>query len=923
MKFETCRGRHLAALLLSVCFSGNAFAQTAGDPTDPKTWRTPEFEAQYGLHEIGADYAYAMGVDGSGIKIGVVDSGINADHPEFLGQIAGGYDFVENTSSLTDPRGHGSAVASIIAGKRDGVGMHGIAPGAQIVSARLLDADGAFYDDGPIISNAWSYLLDNNVRIINNSWGYSDIDGNVTLYSADDLLGFDPDLVAAAKSAVARDALVVFITHNAGMSQPNIQAGLPYLFPELERGWIAVTGYYYDGVANQCGVAKNWCLAAPAAEIRTVDANGGYMDEWGTSMAAPFVSGAAALVWQKFPYMTADQVRQVLLGTAIDVGDPGVDAVYGYGFLDAAGAVGGPGKFDWGDFNVTFDGVQSSWFNDIAGAGGLIKSGDGVLMMFGDSTYAGKTRIDGGILALAGSITSDTLVTSDGTLSGDGVIYGNVDNRGIIYGGWGGEGGTLTIDGDYHQSADASMRVKIGAAEGTSRVDVSGTAVLEGGKVDAFFNPVSPYRGDTRYVILSSGGLSGMFAPVVQEDYAFLDLTLGYDASNAYLNVLRNATAFSDVGATKNQKAVGEGAESLGGFALSSTGATDPSASIYDLIMGLNAQAARSVFDSFSGEIHSSVKSALIDESRSTRDVIWTRLRAASGSATPAMPVLAYGTDGVVPASVDGLSSSVWGQAYGSWGHLAGSGAAKTDRSSGGLFIGADGDVGTNWRAGFAGGYGSSSLDAKDRASSASVDSYTIAAYAGTEFDALSFRFGAAHTWHEVETDRLTALGASSADYSARTAQVFGEIGYAIKQDVAVLEPFANLAYVNLSTDGIRESGAAGLFSHDADDDNVSSTLGMRVRTDLPAGDKTNLTIRGMLGWQHAFGDTTPETAFNFSGGSAFDIEGAPIARDAAVIEAGLDFSMGKAITLGISYSGQMASDAQTHGFRGDMAWKF
>lgn len=97
----------------------------------------------------------------------------------------------------------------------------------------------------------------------------------------------------------------------------------------------------------------------------------------------------------------------------------------------------------------------------------------------------------------------------------------------------------------------------------------------------------------------------------------------------------------------------------------------------------------------------------------------------------------------------------------------------------------------------------------------------------------------------------------------------------------------------------------------------------MRVRTDLPAGDKTNLTIRGMLGWQHAFGDTTPETAFNFSGGSAFDIEGAPIARDAAVIEAGLDFSMGKAITLGISYSGQMASDAQTHGFRGDMAWKF
>ncbi|MDX7495607.1 hypothetical protein, partial [Providencia stuartii] len=71
---------------LSVCFCGTAFAQTAGDPTDPETWRTPEYKAQFWLDYIYANYAYAMGVDGSGVKVGVIDSGLARDHPEFAGR---------------------------------------------------------------------------------------------------------------------------------------------------------------------------------------------------------------------------------------------------------------------------------------------------------------------------------------------------------------------------------------------------------------------------------------------------------------------------------------------------------------------------------------------------------------------------------------------------------------------------------------------------------------------------------------------------------------------------------------------------------------------------------------------------------------------------------------------------------------------
>lgn len=919
---KTCRKRHLAVLLLSACFSGGAIAQEAGDPTDPATWRTPEFNAQWGLGYIYADYAYAMGVDGSGVKVGVIDSGFAKNHPEFAGRFEEGITVNPDRpwDIDLDSHSHGSAVAAVIAANRDGKGMHGVAPGATIVSVNAQSTDEG-YEDGYInfqsaIDGIYA-LVSRDVHIINNSYG----SGVAVTYDPQIILAEYELEIAAYRHAVANDTLMIWAIGNQSREQPSIEPGMPYLVPELERGWLAVAGAGYI-YGNHCGVAKNWCLAAPADWIETVSGNGGYQSLDGTSFAAPHVAGAAALVKQMFPYMTMDQVRQVLLGTSIDIGDPGIDEVYGYGSLDAGAAVLGPGKFDWGNFNVSFDSGQSDWFNDITGAGGLVKSGDGVLAMYGDSTYSGQTHIDGGILALRGSITSDTFVSADGTLSGDGTIYGNVDNQGTVFGGWGGAGGTLTIDGNYHQSADASIRVKIGAKEGTSRIDVSGTAVLDGGTVDAYFDPVI-YRGNATYTILSSAGLSGAFAPDVLEDYAFLDLSLGYDATNAYLNVMRNGTAFSDVGKTGNQKAVGDGIESLGGLALSGpVGSTDPSVLIYDLIISLNEEAARSAFDSLSGEIHSSVKSALIDESRFTRDVISARLRSAAGSVTPTMPVLAYGPDGTVPAEAD-ASSSVWGQAYGSWGHMEGSGTARTSRSSGGLFIGADGDVGANWRAGFAAGYGSSSIDVDGRASSADVDSYTVAAYAGTRSGALAFRFGAAHTWHEVETDRLTAFGASAADYSARTAQAFGEVGYQIELDRVAFEPFANLAYVHLHTDGIGEDGSARLKSQSGNDDNLFTTLGLRVQGDIPAGDKSRLTAHGMLGWQHAFGDVSPETELAFTGGTPFSIEGVPMARDAVVAEAGLDFSLAKAITLGVSYTGQMSSSVQAHGLRGDFIWAF
>lgn len=160
-------------------------------------------------------------------------------------------------------------------------------------------------------------------------------------------------------------------------------------------------------------------------------------------------------------------------------------------------------------------------------------------------------------------------------------------------------------------------------------------------------------------------------------------------------------------------------------------------------------------------------------------------------------------------------------------------------------------------------------------------------------------------------------------DYNAGTAQVFGELGYGMRAGNVGFEPFANLAYVNLHTDGFTEKGgAAALSSAGATTDATFSTLGLRASTTFDLGD-VSTTARGTLGWKHAFGDVTPLATMAFAGGAPFTIAGVPITRDAAVVEAGLDLAIAPGATLGVSYDGQFASGLSDQSVRANFNWKF
>ncbi len=267
------------------------------------------------------------------------------------------------------------------------------------------------------------------------------------------------------------------------------------------------------------------------------------------------------------------------------------------------------------------------------------------------------------------------------------------------------------------------------------------------------------------------------------------------------------------------------------------------------------------------------------------------------------------------------------GQVFGAWGRIDSDGnAARLDTSTGGFFMGADVPLG-DWRMGLMAGHSHANFDAKDRSSSGDSDNFHLGLYGGTQWGALGFRFGAAYTRHDIGTSRAVAIpgltDSLTGGYDADTFQAFGEFGYRIEAGGSRFEPFAGLAHVNLDADGLHEGGGVAALTGDGGTTETTfSTLGLRASTAFDLDD-TVLTAKGMVGWRRAFGDIVPLSTMRFDGGDAFSIAGVPIARNAAVIEAGLDLAIAPTATLGISYGGQFGSGVADQSFRASFNVKF
>ena len=554
----------------------------------------------------------------------------------------------------------------------------------------------------------------------------------------------------------------------------------------------------------------------------------------------------------------------------------------------------------------------------LSGNGTVRQIGSGFTSLSGDSSsFTGTTRVENGVLSVNGKLGGTVTVMGGGQLQGSGTVS-NVAVAGTIAPG--NSIGTLNV-GNVTFQAGSIYQVEVNASGQSDRIVATGTATLNGGSVQVLAGQGS-YQANTTYTILTAaGGRTGTFAGVTS-NLAFLAPSLSYDPDNVYLTLTRNTVSFPSIGGTFNQRQAGAGVESLG--------QGNP---IWNAVVQMDAPTAQAAFNQLSGEVHASAKTALYEDSRLVRDGALSRLRQAFGGS-----VVAPSTAQV--ASVDDACSgetcqadptigiAAWAQGFGSWGYTSSDGnAAGLSRSTGGVLVGVDAAVFEVARLGLFGGYSHTNFNVADRQSSGGSDNVHLGAYGGAQWGPIGIRAGLVYTWHNLSTSRSVAFPGFAdslrATYGAGTFQVFGEAGYRVEVGQAAFEPFANIAYMSLSTKGFSETGGAAALTSTGLTNNVTATtLGLRAGSAFVIAGLAG-QARGTVGWQHAFTDTTPWANLQLAGGTPFTAAGVPIARDAALLELGIDLQLSERASVGLGYTGQFAAGSQDQSVRGNFTFKF
>ncbi|HEB7534439.1 TPA: S8 family serine peptidase [Campylobacter coli] len=602
---------------------------------------------------INVSKAHDQGITGQGIIVGVIDSPINQNHPNFKDKILDqSLGKINNKTYTPDFNSdvHGSHVAGIIGAKRNNTYPYGVAYDAKIYG---LQATGANVGRASLVpANAYEYFKDKDVKIINNSWGSAifPVVGMKQLgWYSSTLKEQKPNYIintASSKNITKeliqlskeKQVLMVFASHNQGISSPDLEAVLPYYDESLKawlsvgsldsskinkdpKGKLVVQAQGLSDFGNAFVGAENFSLVAPGSNINSINASYRVKDSIfgsidrkpyrilsGTSMAAPMVSGAAALVSQKFPFLNGKQIADVLLSTAnknyqapkltvkvtkdllntktyrkqnyytiiyIDQPAPknkelikqdliaesywntdeilnnlisnydlmkdagksyeGIqslnkEALFGQGILDVTKALGGIAildanrleakdvnskynknekeayySLDTKGYNATFsnDISQKLWddkthlttaknsardaLKDIQKIG-ILKTGDGILILSGNNGYKGTTLVEKGEIALrkredksGGIIAGDVKVLNTGLFSGNGTINQNLHNEGMVRPG-NKDLSDLTVKGSYTQTQKATLQLDFGNS-GNSKL-IANSYDIQGGKLE-------------------------------------------------------------------------------------------------------------------------------------------------------------------------------------------------------------------------------------------------------------------------------------------------------------------------------------------------------------------------------------------------------------------------------------------------------
>lgn len=577
------------------------------------------------------------------------------------------------------------------------------------------------------------------------------------------------------------------------------------------------------------------------------------------------------------------------------------------------------------------------------------KAGTSTWTVTGFGTHTGAVTVSEGTLLVNGSFAfaSGVSVGSGATLGGNGVLPDTIVNAGGTLAPGNNAVGTMFVNRSLTFSGATTYAVDVSPtqADFTNVSGGPGTATLSG--TLRANGTGGAYTVGTRYTVMAAtGGLSGTFGNLaISGNFGFTRPHIEYDANNVYLVLDLASVASALNGGTPNQRAV---AGAVDAAFLAGNGPAP-----FVALVGLTSPQLNQALDQLSGEVHASTAGVLASDSLFMRSAILGRLRQASyaSSDTAAMAALSLGgpqmafADADVNAALAYAKSPAftkapiqpnsksdlvfWAQGVGGWGRFGSDGNAAAVRSNlAGFIAGVDTSVASNGRAGIAAGY-SGAKNALDGRGASNIDTAHVAAYGGWRSGAVNLRGGGAYAHHTIATDRSIAFPGffdrTLANYNGHTGQVFGEVGYGFALGKIALEPFAGAAWVRVDTGSATERGGLAALNLAATSfDTRYSALGVRAASIVPLGGDMLLIPRATLAWQHAFGSVTPNATLAFQAAPVpFTIAGVPIARDALLAEAGLDLAIGRNVTVGVSYLGQLSDNVQSHAAKGKFNWAF
>ena len=691
---------------------------------------------------------------------------------------------------------------------------------------------------------------------------------------------------------------------------PSLQGGLPYFENSLIKSWINVvalvnktgtTGLEWKDMEplSNAGIARSWTITA--------------VSENGTSAkAAENVATVAGQLYEKFPGMKMEMIRQIILSTATDIGALGMDDIFGIGLLNGAKALGGPVYIN---DKIVVPASKTWEFSNYIRGGKLEKEGAGKLILKGDTGFYSwqNTEINGGILDIRGHHSSGIKIGSAGTLitNSNTKIGKDVINKGILKN----VGKGAIIEGNYTAEYGSVTEAEIGTkliVKGTVKIDGRERNQALGSTLRVLNNNYVTAAPTTATVIEAEKGIEGKFEKVetdelingkVENTENSIKATISRKNVEDYVNNLsdsdemqKNTAKNVEVSFKELDKKIEEGNADVSKFALSAAKLQKNSLSL-----------SSSALDSLSGQIYVSAQALTFQQSQTVNKDLSNRL--------------------VMLGTLDNVGDKfgLWISGIGASGKLKQDGYAEGKTKVYGGQVGIDKKFGENLILGTALSYSNANVKFNRHGGESDSGNFGISLYGrvGNNNNPLyaQGRVGLGFVNSKVERDIIlssTDVSRAKIKHNDKVISGYLETGYDVKKGDFVFTPFVGISHDTVQRGAFNEENSQfGLKADKKTYNQTSGLAGIRASQSFNFKNGSKATVQGYVTHQRALNNEDLSFEASYSGlpNAKFKVKGIGLSKNQTWVGAGVLNEVTPNFAWYLNYDGKVDKKARNNVF--------